>query len=81
MRKIVISGTGLYTPPHSINNAELVTAFNAFVHDYNEEHRLQIEAGSLQPLLESSTEFIVKASGIQSRYVMDKNGILDPAIM
>ena len=29
----------------------------------------------------SSTEFIEKASGIKSRYVMDKTGILDPQRM
>ena len=28
---IVISGTGLYTPPASISNQELVDAFNAWV--------------------------------------------------
>ena len=29
----------------------------------------------------SSVEFIEKASGIKSRYVMDKTGILDPDVM
>ena len=81
MRKIVISGTGLYTPPYAISNDELVTAFNAFVHHFNEKNRLQIAAGIIQPLLESSVEFIVKASGIRSRYVLDKTGVSDPAIM
>lgn len=32
-------------------------------------------------LAESSCEFILKASGIKNRYVMDKTGILDPDIM
>jgi beta-ketodecanoyl-[acyl-carrier-protein] synthase len=32
-------------------------------------------------LLPSSAEFIEKASGIKSRHVMDKTGILDPSIM
>src|SRR3546814_19814392 len=32
-------------------------------------------------LTESSVEFIEKASGIGSRYVVDKAGILDPAHM
>jgi beta-ketodecanoyl-[acyl-carrier-protein] synthase len=30
MKNVVISGTGLYTPPHVITNAELVLAFNAY---------------------------------------------------
>jgi beta-ketodecanoyl-[acyl-carrier-protein] synthase len=81
VRKIVISGTGLYTPSLSISNEELVASFNAYVNDFNAAHRAQIEAGAMQPLLESSAEFILKASGIRSRYVMDKAGILDSSIM
>ena len=37
--------------------------------------------GKIGALVPSSGEFIVKASGIKSRYVMDKTGILDPALM
>ncbi len=81
MEKAVISGTGLYTPPHTIGNDELVAAFNAFVTNYNEAHREKIEAGEIEPLLASSAEFIVKASGIHNRRVMDKSGILDPNTM
>jgi beta-ketodecanoyl-[acyl-carrier-protein] synthase len=80
-RTIVISGTGLYDPPHSISNEELVTAFNAFVHRYNQRNQALIEAGELEPLQESSPEFIVKASGILNRRVMDKDGILNPERM
>ena len=29
---VVISGTGLYQPPHIITNAELVASFNAYVY-------------------------------------------------
>ncbi|MEO1015110.1 MAG: beta-ketoacyl-ACP synthase III [Pseudomonadota bacterium] len=72
-----IVGTGLYTPPHSISNEELVEAFNAFVEKWNAEHAADIEAGGVEPLQPSSAEFIEKASGIKSRYVMDKAGILD----
>ncbi len=72
-----IVASGLYTPPHSISNDELVTAFNAYVDKYNTENADEIEAGQLQPLQQSSAEFIEKASGIKSRYVIDKQGILD----
>lgn len=76
---IVISGTGLYTPPASISNQELVDAFNAWVAADNRAHAADIAAG-LRPAREpSSAEFIVKASGIHSRHVMDRDGILDPA--
>ena len=35
MTHVVISGTGLFTPEQSISNAELVTAFNAYVDAQN----------------------------------------------
>jgi beta-ketodecanoyl-[acyl-carrier-protein] synthase len=78
---IAISGTGLFTPPYAISNDELVTAFNAYVSRYNKAHAAEIEQGTLQPLTESSAEFIVKASGIKSRFVMNKDSILDPDVM
>ena len=81
MVDVVISGTGVFTPPNSISNEELVESFNTYVRRHNEAHKAEIEAGTLEPLQESSVEFIVKASGIKSRYVMDKEGILDPDIM
>ena len=81
MTKVVISGTGVFTPPHSISNQELVDSFNAYVRKYNAEHADEIERGEIEPLAESSVEFIVKASGIEARYVMNKSGIIDPEIM
>lgn len=81
MKQIVISGTGLFTPAESISNDELVVAFNAYVQHYNEENAAAIERGELKALSESSAEFIEKASGIKSRYVMNKSGVLDPRRM
>ena len=76
-----IVGTGLFTPPYSISNEELVESFNAFVALYNEENAAAIETGTLEPLQPSSAEFVEKASGIKSRFVMNKEGILDPTRM
>ncbi len=81
MTDIVISGTGLYTPPESISNEELVASFNAYVEIFNREHAAQIAAGDIAPLQPSSAEFIEKASGIKARYVINKDGILDPRRM
>src|SRR5215831_9039989 len=78
---LAISGTGLYTPPQSISNDELVAAFNAYVRKTNGENAEAIASGKVHALVESSAEFIVKASGIKSRYVVDKAGVLDPDIM
>ena len=81
MKQVVISGTGLFTPPHSISNEELVVAFNAYAEQYNADHAAAIAAGELTAIEGSSAAFIEKASGIKSRYVMEKSGILDPAHM
>ncbi len=73
MTDIVISATGLFTPAHAITNEELVASFNEYV------RREQVKGNnSLQP---SSTDFIVKASGIRQRYVVEKENILDPDVM
>lgn len=72
-----IAATGLFTPPYSISNDELVAAFNAYVERHNKTYAEEIAAGGRAPLQPSSADFIEKASGIRSRYVMDKAGILD----
>jgi len=79
--KPVISATGLYTPPNSITNEELVDSFNRYVELFNAEHAAAIEAGEVAALTPSSVEFIEKASGIKARFVVNKDGILDPSIM
>jgi len=78
---VAISATGLFTPGQSISNAELVAAFNAYVERHNADHADAIAAGAVQALAPSNVEFIEKASGIKARYVLDKAGILDPAIL
>ena len=77
MTAAVIRSTGLWTPEESITNEELVDSFNAYVAKYNAEHAQAIEAGEVQALAPSSVEFVEKASGIKSRYVVDKAGVLD----
>lgn len=81
MARTYISGTGLFTPSESISNEELVDSYNRYATDYNTAHAADIEAGRLEPLPLSSSEFIVKASGIRSRYVLNKSGVLDPERM
>ena len=81
MFKPAITGTGVFTPENTITNAELVTAFNAYADLYNAENAEAIAAGELTAKEHSSEEFIVKASGIEQRYVLDKDGVLDPKRM
>ncbi|MEO0939103.1 MAG: beta-ketoacyl-ACP synthase III [Pseudomonadota bacterium] len=76
-----ITGTGVFTPKHSITNAELVAAFNAYADKWNAENAAAIAAGEVAAKDHSSEEFIFKASGIEQRFVMDKTGVLDPGVM
>ena len=78
---VYISGTGLFTPKEFITNEELVKSFNSYVEAFNQENKTLIEKGNLEPLTPSSIEFIKKASGIERRYVQDKEGILDTTRM
>jgi len=81
LTKVVISGTGVFTPQETITNEELVQSFNTYVRNFNEANAAAIERGEVAPLTESSVSFIEKASGIHQRHVMNKSGILDPDIM
>ena len=81
MHQAVIAATGLYTPPHSLSNTELVETFNTYVERFNAANAEAIAAGEVVALTPSSAEFIEKASGIKSRFVIDKTGLVDPALM
>ncbi|MFZ2099794.1 MAG: beta-ketoacyl-ACP synthase III, partial [Oricola sp.] len=81
MQTVSISGTGVFTPEQTISNAELVAAFNAWADRQNALHAEEIARGEREPVPHSDEGFIVKASGIESRYVLDKTGTLDPEIM
>ena len=81
MKKIYITGTGVWTPPNVITNAELVASLNEYVRRFNERNSAAIERGEITALQPSSVEFVEKASGIKQRYVIDKEGVLDPERM
>jgi beta-ketodecanoyl-[acyl-carrier-protein] synthase len=78
---VSITGTGLFTPPESISNAELVASLTEAVLKWNAEHAEEIARGETTERALPDEEFIVKASGIERRYVMEKSGVLDPARM
>ena len=81
MHKTAITGSGVFTPELSISNAELVAAFNAYADNWNAANAEAIAAGDVAAKDHSSEEFILKASGIERRYVLNKSGILDPDVM
>ncbi len=73
-----ITGSGVWTPEAILTNEDMCEAFNAFVRRENERNAEAIAAGEKEPLRESSPEFILKASGIERRYVQDRSGLADP---
>jgi beta-ketodecanoyl-[acyl-carrier-protein] synthase len=78
---ISITGTGLFTPTESITNAELAASLSVSVEKWNTEHADEIAAGTRDARAFPDEEFIEKASGIGSRYVVEKSGVLDPERM
>jgi len=76
---VAITGTGLFTPPESISNAELVASLTESALKWNAEHAEEIARGDVVERALPDEEFIAKASGIERRYVMEKSGVLDPA--
>ncbi len=81
MYSAAITGTGVFTPEHTITNDELVAAFNAYADLFNAENADAIAAGTVEAKPQSSSEFVFAASGIERRYVLDKTGVLDPTRM
>ncbi len=75
---VSITGTGLWAPPETVSNAELVESLSVSVRAWNEAHADEIARGEVAARAEPDEAFIVKASGIESRHVMDKAGVLDP---
>jgi beta-ketodecanoyl-[acyl-carrier-protein] synthase len=76
-----ITGHGVWHPETVLTNEELCAGFNEFVRRDNAKHAAEIAAGKRKPLQESTPEFVVKASGIERRYVEDKTGLVDPERM
>jgi len=75
--KIVISGSGLWTPSNIITNEELVASYNLYAEKFNADHAADIAAGKIDEKPFSSVRFIEKTSGIEARYVYTREGILD----
>jgi beta-ketodecanoyl-[acyl-carrier-protein] synthase len=78
MNRILVTGSGLYTPPDSVTNSELVASLSVANEKWNAENAEAIERGDVAERDMPSEAFIRKASGIGHRYVMDKEGLLDP---
>ncbi len=81
MHMPAITGSGVFTPDQVITNDELVAAFNTYAERFNAENAEAIAAGNVEAKAPSSSDFIVSASGIEQRHVMDKSGVLDPDVM
>jgi beta-ketodecanoyl-[acyl-carrier-protein] synthase len=75
--KVVISGSGIWTPPDIITNEELVESYNAYAERFNSDHASDIATDKIKERPLSSARFIEKTSGIKARHVYTKEGILD----
>lgn len=64
---VAITGAGSFVPPYTVTNEELCASFNRWA-ELN---------GRTEEVGVSSPEFIEKVSGIRSRHVFDKAGVLD----
>lgn len=78
MKRVVIRGTGLYTPPDGISNDALVESLTVATERWNAAHAGEIARGELTARDLPSSKFIVRASGVGHRYVLDRAGVLDP---
>jgi len=81
MQHPAITGHGVFTPEQVITNDELVAAYNAYAERWNAQNAKAIAAGEVEPKPASSADFILAASGIERRHVLDKSGVLDPEVM
>ena len=79
--KTSITGHGVWHPETVLENDELCATFNEFARRENLKNAAEIAAGTKQPIKDSTPEWVVKASGIITRYVEDKTGLLDPERM
>src|SRR5207253_4477320 len=52
--RTAISGTGLFVPPDTISNEELVASFNDFAREHNAANAREIATGKISPILKSS---------------------------
>ena len=78
MSRVVITGTGLFTPEGGVTNDELVESLTTATLRWNEDHAAEIARGECSARDVPSSKFILRASGVCHRYVIDKQGVLDP---
>lgn len=81
MDRVVISGVGVFVPENEITNDELVESFNRYAHEYNKQNDESIKNKSVEAIKPSDSEFIIRASGIKKRWVLNKTGILNDETM
>ena len=76
MESVVLSGTGYFVPSDSVSTEEIVASFNEHVKRRGQQLSLPLENDPKETLQESCADFVVRASGIKNRRVIDKKGIL-----
>ena len=78
LNRVVLTGTGLFTPSGSVTNDELVESLTTATLRWNEEHAAEIARGEFLAREVPTSKFILRASGVGHRYLIDRDGVLDP---
>ena len=73
----ILRGVGVVIPQDRITNEELVASFNRYAEIENRRREKTGEA----PVPLSNARFIVEASGVEARHVLEKTGVLNPERM
>lgn len=79
--EVVLSGTGMNIPIDSITTDEIVAAHNTYAENYNHTFQTDIASGIKKKIEKSCANFVFNQSGIRKRHVINKTGILNPAIL
>lgn len=78
---VVLSGTGVDIPPEFITTDEIVGSYNTYATHFNQTFKNEISSEIYKKIEKSCSDFIIKASGIRKRHVVNRAGILNPDIL
>ena len=55
--EVVISGSGVWTPPNIITNEELVDSYNAYAEKFNADNEKLIASGKIEGVVRPTINF------------------------
>ena len=76
-----LTATGIFIPPHCVDNSALVSTYNQYAQYFNVENAASIEVEQVAAKLRSDEDFILRHAGIEQRYYVTTEGVLDADVM